>query len=215
MNLSLHYYFEFLGLFISALYFGKLSKSFLALFLPYLLLLLLVELFAVYLYRTYQQPTGWMYNLLNLVSHIFYAHVFYKYAEEYKHKRFIILLTCCYLTGSVTYYLSTSFFNFSNAVIAAGGVLQVIFSCLYFYVYLQNDNYVKEKHYSSGLWIASGVLIFYSGIAICFSLYYYILLNNLNVYNLPLYNVIPRYLSIILYSCISIALLIWKEPRKV
>ena len=215
MDPNLHYYFEFLGLLIATVYFAKLRKSFLALFLPFLLLTLLVEVFAGYLYHTYKQPTGWMYNFLNLTSHIFYAHIFYKYSGVFKYKRLVILLTSLYLTGSVTYYLSTSFFNFSNSVIVAGGILQVVLSCLYFYEYLQNDDYVQERHYSSGLWIASGVLMFYSGITICFSLYHYILINNLSVFNLPLYNVIPRILSIILYSCISIALFIWKKPRKI
>jgi hypothetical protein len=215
MNQYLHYYFEFLSLLIAGICFGKLRKSFLALFLPYLLLTLLVELFAGYLYQTYKQPTGWMYNILNLSSHIFYSYIYFKYSSVFKHKRFILILSSIYLSGSVAYYLSTTFYQFSNWVIVAGGVLQVILSCLYFYEYLQNDAYVKEKHYSSGLWVASGVLMFYSGITICFSLYHYILLNHLRVFDLPLYNVIPRILSIILYSCISIALITWKKPRKI
>jgi len=215
MEISLHHYFEFLSLLIAIIYIGKLRNSFLVLFVPYLLITLLVELGAAYIYHTYSMPTGWMYNFLNLLSHGFYAFLFYQFSIVFKHKRIIIILTGIYLTGSLTYYLSTSFYVFSNYVIAAGGILQVILSCLHFYEYLQNDDYVKERHYSSGLWIASGLLMFYSGITICFSLYNYILLNNLSVFNLPLYNIIPRSLSIILYCCISIALMIWKKPQKI
>lgn len=214
MNPNLHYCFVLFSLLIAAVYFGKLRKSFLALFLPYLFVTLVLELFAVYLYQTYRQPTGWMSNVLNLASHIFYAYLFFSYTRAYKHKRLIIVLTSIYLTGSLTYYLSTSFFNFSNYVFAAGGILQVILSCFYFYQYLQRNDSVKKQEDSSGLWIASGVLLFYLGTTICFSLYHYILFHNLGIFNLPLYNVIPRLLSMILYACIAVALLNWESPQK-
>jgi hypothetical protein len=215
MNPYLHYYFVSLSLLIAAIYFTKLKRSFLSLFLPYLLITLLLEIVADYLYQSYKHPTGGIYNLLNLASHVFYAHIFYSYSNVYKYKRFIVLVTSVYLTGSLTYYLSTSFYNFSNEVLAAGGLLQVILACLYFYEFQQNRKSLHRQHYRSGIWIASGVLLFYAGITICYSLYQYILIQNFSFLDQPLQNAVPRLLSIILYSCIAIALLIWKQPQKI
>lgn len=215
MELELNHYVEILSLLVSIIYIGKLRNSFLIAFVPYLLITLLVELAASYVYQQYGSSTGWMYNILNLVSHVFYAYIFYKFSNVKKHQKTFIILTIAYVTGSLIYYSLTSFYNFSNYVIAAGGVLQVIFSCLHFYEYLQNDHYVNERHYTSSLWIASGILMFYSGITICFSLYNYILLKNLTLFKLPLYNIIPQSLSIILYCCITIAIVIWKKPQRI
>lgn len=211
MKLSVQHYFEFLSLLLSLIYVRKLKSSFMISFVPYLLLVLVIELVAKYLYVTYALSTGWMYNILNLISHFFYAFIFYRFSTAKEHRQTIILLTTTYIVSSIIYYAYTSF-TFNNYIIAYGGIIQVIFACLHFYEYLLHDNYVKEKHYSAGLFIASGVLIFYSGITICLSLYNYILLNHLMIFNTPLYNIIPRYLSIILYSCISIALIVWRKP---
>ena len=211
MKLSIQHYFEFLSLLVAIFNVRKLKNSFIIYFLPYLFLILVVEVLTKYLYVTYAFSTNWIYNILNLISHFFYAFIFYRFSSTKEHKQTIILLTAMYIVSSLMYYSYTSF-AFNNYIIAYGGIIQVIFACLHFYEYLLHDNYVKEKHYSAGLIIAAGVLIFYSGITICLSLYNYILLNQLMFFNTPLYNIIPRYLSIILYSCISIALIVWRKP---
>lgn len=211
MKFSIQHYFEFLSLLVSLLCLKKLKNSFMIFFVPYLLLILEIEILAKYLHVTYALSTGWMYNILNLISHFFFAFIFYMFSTAKEHRQTIILLTATYIISSLTYYFYTSF-AFNNYIIAYGGIIQVIFACIHFYEYLLHDYYVKEKHYSAGLFIAAGVLIFYSGITICLSLYNYILLNQLMIFNTPLYNIIPRYLSIILYSCISIALIVWRKP---
>jgi len=72
-----------------------------------------------------------------------------------------------------------------------------------------NAFYVK-----SGLWIASGILIFYTGICIVFSLFNYIRANNLTINDVALYNFVPRVLSIILYGCFIVAFILWRKPQK-
>lgn len=214
MQLSIQHYFEFLSLLISIIYIGKLRNSFMVAFVPYLFIILVVELLAKYLYINYQYNTAWIYNLINLFSHAFYAFIFYCFALKKGHRNTIILLTLTYIILSLVYYQFTSYLGFNNTIIAIGGIPEILFACLHFYHYLQNDNYAGERHFLSGLFIASGVLIFYSGITICFSLYNYIRINDLSLFGIPLYNLIPRYLSILLYLFISIALIIWKRPTR-
>lgn len=214
MKFSIQYYFEFLSLLISIIYVGKLRKSFLIAFMPYLLVVLCVEITAKYLYVTFGYNTVVIYNLMNLFCHLFYAFLFYRFAFSRSYRQVIVILISSYTLLSLGYYLVNSFDYFNNYIIAIGGIIQVFFACLHFYEYLQDDRHVSQRHYSAGLIIASGVLIFYSGIAICFSLYNYILVNNLRLFNVPLYNLIPRYLSVLLYPMISLAIIIWKKPVK-
>ncbi|WP_342327574.1 hypothetical protein [Pedobacter sp. FW305-3-2-15-E-R2A2] len=214
MEFSIQHYFEFLSLLICIFCSGKLRHSFLIAFLPYLLIILCVELIAKYLYSLHHYNTSWIYNLMNLFSNGFYAFIFYRFATEKQHQLVLFLITSIYVSFSLLFHVLTSFKDFNIYIVAIGGIIQVFFSCLHFYYYLQNDEYVSERHYSSGLFIAAGVLIFYSGIAICFSLYHYIRFNALSLFGIPLYNLVPRYLSILLYLLISIALIIWKRPTK-
>lgn len=214
MKPGIHHYFELLSLLIAVFSISKLKNSFLWVFVPYLFITLGTELTANYCFNVLRYSTAWMYNILNIISQVFYAYIFYRFSFEKEHKQTLILLTSVYILVALVYYACTAF-AFNNYILVIGGVIQIVFACLHFYGYLQNDNFVSERHYSAGLWIASGVLIFYAGVTICLSLYNYIWLNNLTIFNLPLYNVIPRYLSIILYSCISIALIIWKKPATI
>lgn len=213
MSIGIHHYFEFFALIVALISARKLSKSFLFAVVPYLLITLISELLANYFYFSRGYATGWIYNILNLISHVFYSYVFYKYSASMAQRNAIISLTSAYVLISFVYYLQTSFLTFSHHIIASGGVIQSLFACFFFFEYLRNDSFVKKKHYTCGLFIAAGVLIFYSGIIICFSLYNYIRANGLSVLGLPLYNIIPRYLSVILYCCISIGLSVWRNPR--
>ncbi len=214
MKPSIQHYFEFLSLLVSFLAIGKLKNSFLISFVPYLFIVLVVEILAKYVYITHHYNTAWMYNLMNLFSNLFYGFIFYSFAKGKRHKKTVAIITLVYVASSIVYISFTTFLKFNNDVAAAGGIIQVLFSCLYYYFYLQDDSYLKERHYASGLLIASGVLIFYVGIAICFSLFNYIKLHELKLFDTFLYNLIPRYLSIILYILISIALVIWKKPTQ-
>ncbi|MBU0696951.1 MAG: hypothetical protein KKE39_10580 [Bacteroidetes bacterium] len=78
-----------------------------------------------------------------------------------------------------------------------------------------NDIDLNSYEVKGGLWFASGILIFYSGISIVFSLVNYIREHHLNIAGMALYNFVPRCLSSILYACISIALLKWKKPQEI
>lgn len=215
MRFSIQHYFEFLSLLVSVIYAGKLRKSFLVTLVPYLFLVLLIEVISKYLVLKFNYNTGGIYNMMNLFCHLFYSFLFYRFAVSRDFRQVIVVLIGSYTILALVYYSMTSFSSFNHYIITIGSIIQVLFACLYFYQYLLDDNYINQRHYSSGLIIASGVLIFYSGIAICFSLYNYIRLNELKLFDVPLYKLIPRYLSVLLYLLISLAIVIWKKPVKI
>ena len=182
------------------------------LFIPFLGLTFLSELGSSYIYQVHGASTTWIYKILNPLSQCFYAYIFYQLASDQKFKKIILILVSVYFLICVYYYLKDDQFN--SYLIVAGGLMQIIFACGFFYQCLKNDEYFGSNTWNSGLWIASGVLIFYAGIAIVFSLFDYIRLHKLEIIEIPLYNIIPRALSIVLYSCLSISFLVWKHPRK-
>lgn len=213
MSPSINHYFEALSLLVAIISYRRLKGSFMLLFIPFLGLTLLSELSSDYIYQVYGTSTTWIYKILNPLSQCFYAYIFYQLASDQKLKKIILILISVYFLICVYYYLTDDRFN--SYLIVAGGLMQIIFACGFFYQCLKNDEYFGSNNWNSGLWIASGVLIFYAGIAIVFSLFDYIRLHKLEINGLPLYNIIPRALSVILYSCLSISILLWKNPQKI
>jgi hypothetical protein len=57
------------------------------------------------------------------------------------------------------------------------------------------------------IWVAVGVVVFFSGVSIVFSLYQFIQIRQIKLWGEPIYTLVPRLLSIILYSCLSIAII--------
>ncbi|MBC7915467.1 MAG: hypothetical protein H7Y07_15250 [Pyrinomonadaceae bacterium] len=191
----------------------RLKGSFMLLFIPFLGLTLLSELSSSYIHQMHGASTTWIYKILNPLSQCFYAYIFYELASDQKFRKIILILVSLYFLICVYYYLKDDQFN--SYLIVAGGLMQIIFACGFFYQCLKNDEYFGNNAWNSGLWIASGVLIFYAGIAIVFSLFDYIRLHKLELNGMSLYHIIPRALSIVLYSCLSISFLVWKHPRKI
>ncbi|TDQ11374.1 hypothetical protein [Pedobacter metabolipauper] len=214
MTLSIQHYFEFLSLLTALLCIGKLKNSFLIGFVPYLFYILVIELSAKYIHFNYSPSTGWIYNISNLISQGFYAFIIYNFSTLTSHKKAIKILAIGYILFALIYFAFTSFTILNNNIISIGGIFQVTFACLYFYEYLKTDTLSNERHNVSGILIAFSLLLFYAGITICLALYNYIQLHNLTLFDTPLYRLIPRYLSIILYTTISIALILWKKPIK-
>jgi hypothetical protein len=213
MSLNINHYFEALSLLVAIICYKRLKGSFMLLFIPFLGLTLFSELSSDYIYQVYASSTTWIYKILNPLSQCFYAYIFYQLASDQKFRKIILILVFVYFLICVYYYLKDDQFN--SYLIVAGGLMQIVFACGFFYQCLKNDEYFGNNTWNSGLWIASGVLIFYAGIAIVFSLFDYIRFHKLEVFEMPLYNIIPRALSVVLYSCLSISFLVWKHPRKI
>lgn len=215
MHLGPHHYSEIIGLLVAVICYYKLRGTFMKWFIPFLAVVLTVELYANYMYYTKAMSTTLLYNICVPLYLTFYTFVFMRLAYDRKHRYTLLVINSLYLLAYCGY---TTFFGdwhkFNTNLFVAGSVEMILFSCLYFYQDLRSDYDSQDARYKSGLWIAAGLLIFYSGISICFSLYYYIERYNLQLFGAKLYNIIPRYLSIVLYACLSISFLVWKKQAK-
>lgn len=206
------YYFEFLAFLVALIRYQKLKNSYMVWFIPFLLLTAVCEFGSDIIYYQYNLPTDWIYNILIPFTIYFYGFIFYRLLRSSNLKSVFLSVAFVYLACNV-YFLLTST-SFSIILLLIGAVIQIILACYYFYKCLLDDVNLNAYYIKSGLWIASGIVIFYSGISIVFSLVNYIRAHHLMINGVHLYNVVPRYLSIILYTCLSIAFLQWKKPQK-
>src|SRR6187402_3564328 len=76
LPLPIHIYFEIAALLTSFLLWRSLQSSRLRWFLPFLLIICLVELTGRYLARVLHQPNAWLYNLSVPLEYLFYCFVF-------------------------------------------------------------------------------------------------------------------------------------------
>lgn len=210
MILFIHNYFEILSLTIAIILYNRLKSSFMVWFIPYLSFIVAGELFA-----NNSEWSGtdnsYLYAVINSGSQYFFSFIFYRFVANPAIKKLIL--------GCVVFYtlILVWFVMMSPSVmymINATSGLVAIMACAYFYNIMLADDDEEDQTYVSGLWVASGLLIFYLGIILCFSLRNHIMQNKLSFDGLSLYRVIPRYLSIILYSCFSISFMVWKAPTK-
>jgi hypothetical protein len=180
-------------------------------YLPFLIIITFVEVFDSYLYYIKKVETISIANCQNLFILLFNAFIFYHLIESKTIRKFIIFSIT--LFGSVWFYINVVLWQlnkFNPLFFDGAAIIQLIFALLFFYHYLSADTEKTNNNYLSGLWISTGILIFNAGVAICFSLFNFIYENNLTLFGKRLYNIIPQLLCIVLYSCISIALLLWK-----
>ncbi len=215
MKLGLHHYTEFVALIIALFSYQKFKGTYMVWFIPFLALTFLTEFINNILFTSYGIHTAWSYNFSGIIQVSFYTYIFINLAETKKHKQLLLVSHLMY-TGFFCIYLTVTqhWRAFSQDAALFGFIEMVLFSCGFFYQCLREDYDIANQKYKTGLWITAGVLIFYSGVSICFSLYDYIVKYDLRLNGRRLYGIIPQYLCIILYGCLSISFILWKKPVK-
>lgn len=206
------YYIEFLTFCIALYRYKRLKNSYMFWFIPFLGLTFLSEVSSDFIYKTYNLSTYWIFNFLIPITTIFYGFIFYCLIRDKRLKTPLTLMGILYLLTN--FYWSITSLSFSIPIVLLASVILVFLSCYYFYRCLLDEVNLSAFYVKSGLWFAAGVLIFYSGISIVFSLVDYIRDHHLTLNGLPLYQFVPRVLSIILYGCFSVAFLLWRKPQR-
>ena len=211
MQFNFNILFEFLSLFAAISQYRKLRGSYMVYFIPFLAMVITVEMLAKWNVIQINGSNMVLYNVPHTIMFLFYTWILAKLTSNKKQRLVSFILVATLLTIHVIYHTVThQWGGFIPLLFTFASLLLVIFSCMYFYHYLKSDYQASDKEHLGGLWIAAGLLIFYSGIFVVYSLNKYIIALDLRVYNLRLHKFIPRMLSIPLYSCFIVSFLIWK-----
>jgi hypothetical protein len=207
------FYLELIALIVAIFSYSRLKGSYMIWFIPFLLITFSVEVASHYLYEILQLSSYWVYNITIPLTSIFYGFILFCLMNNSKLKLPFIVLGVIYSLLSLYFLSYATGFSINSLITSA--VILVSLSCYYFYRCLLDDIDLNNFKIKSGLYLASGILIFYAGVSIVFSLFDYIRKHDLRIFGYHLYNVIPNYLSIILYACISIALIKWKKRQEI
>jgi hypothetical protein len=210
MHLYLYIALELICTGLAIRYYAALRYFKLAGLLPFLLLISLAEMLAIWQKEVLQVSTyGTNYGVA-LVELFFYSFLFMRFTSHRFLKRMIrwLLPVLLFILLVGYWFYTTRYLAFFYSLIIEGFFLT---ACALGYLYFQfEEDRVEHPSLDPVGWIAIGVMIFFSGISIVFSLYEFIRSQQIVIGGEQIYNLIPRILSIVLYSCISMAIITCK-----
>lgn len=202
---------EIIAFIISAFFYQKIKDSFLK-WLPFYLFFVSVgELFAHYYSGLIN---SYIYLAITILSILFYNHSYYQLLQSRKKvQQLIILLSSIQLAVSI--YLLVFLAHHQSEVhyllIAMGIELSVIV-CIYLYDIFLSDDMQVLLIKQSGFWMSAGVLLFFSGM--CFTFAISPIAYDLKIFDTYLLWFIPRTLSLILYSFLVVAVILYKPKHE-
>jgi hypothetical protein len=208
----IEFLFEAISLIVAVVYYKKIRRSFMKWFLPFLVVIFVGEIFA------YQGNLGFYFTyLLSSLESIFYCYIFYNLIDNGPVRRIMTFLTIIVLVGFLAGFLffdvSRRYMGFFMKVRIAGSLLTAFYALFYLYT-----RFVKDEHNrlikDSGFWIAFGVILYSAGLSFIFSLYSIIVEQRLMLFGEFLYRLIPRLLCVILYSSLSISIILYTRDRR-
>ena len=216
MQFLIHNITELVALIIAIAYYPHLKKTFMKWVLPFLLFIFSCELISTYMILFYPgKSTFVIYYFIGVVEVFFYGYIFYKIINRALYrsviKYLVVISVSVYIIGFI---LDNENYIFYIPSLILSSFSIAIFGLGYIYTKFIDDNntiLINEP----GFWIAFGVSLFFAGSSIVFSLYDFIVKNNLNIFGIKLYNFIPRILCVVLYSSISIAIILCKKKTRV
>lgn len=215
MQLHINNIVEFISLLVALLYYSSLKGSFMKWFLPFLVFIFLGEIYATYSAIVMKQNVVGVNYLIAIIESIFYGYIFYNLNSRIGIKKFIIFFIIVSVLGYILTYsfYRNSFPYFCINIITSGFLLATIALVYLYFKFIDDEESTSISE--SGFWIAFGVSLFYSGISVCLSLYEFIKNNQLSIFGENLLNIIPRFLSVVLYLSISIAIILCKHQKKI
>lgn len=204
--------FEVLAFVVSIIYYKRTKGSFLQWMSLYLFYTVFSENLGSYVHYALNKPTTPIFLWYNAITILFYTFIFSKLLIGKA-----ILKKGLWIFSSI---LSTSLiclFLFVNNYVEYKFQLQIVFgfyisivACYYLYTEFMNDDLEEFLINKSGFWIATGVLLFYSGYSIVLTLHPVTSKNKIFILGISIHNFFAQVLSVFLYTCLAIALIVWK-----
>lgn len=187
-------------------------------FIPFLAFMLLGELGGLYFgtppYINAAKNLH-IYLVITMVEIIFYGYMFHELLISKKMKQFT------FVGAAILFWLLSIWLFFfadigvllSNTIGITGFFLSIV-SC--FYLYEMNTNSEKTEENlirNPDFWFTIGVLIFWVTCTLPFILYFFLSKNQILIFGVPLYRLFPQIFSVVLYSCFTVAILLWRRKK--
>lgn len=197
-------------IFIIAIAYKKLQPQWLQLFLYFLIVSFIVDLGATYYSQSFKKSNHFIINFFLPVNFCFYFFIFYKTFETKKLRKIVLVSVVLYLGLFLVDILFINGIFFYNTYSYCGGSILVVFCCLLYFMWLFSSDKLLNYFKIPMFWIATGLLFFYAGNLVQYSLVRYIIEHDL----VTIYYTITIILSCILFGAFSIGFLCnqsWKK----
>lgn len=201
--LPLHIYFELAAAISASIFLAAPSRSRLGWFIPFLWMIVAVEISARYFTYVLLQPNAWLYSLSVPCEYLFYAFIF---KGAYHNKLFKKIATgfmiafFIYAIISLVFITGMKFFDMN--LLVAGSAAMVVLCVLYF-IDLYNQSDEVSIFAEPMFWIATGIFLFNAG-EFCYNLLSKLLFESAFDSRLEVFRSINNRLILVLYSCFII-----------
>jgi hypothetical protein len=210
--LPIYIYFVFAAFITSVICWFKIKSGKFRWFLPFLFLMITIELTGWQLRKERGFETnGYLFNFSVPIEYLFYAWLFFKTYQTPFFKKMAKFFIYAFIGFCLVIYFIKGVYWFNSIILLIGNISAILFSCLYFYELLVVDeriNLVKEPMF----WIATGTLLFNLG-EFLYSAFYKLLRQHGWDNGTKLFKAINNNLVLVLYLCIIIGLLCVKTSR--
>jgi hypothetical protein len=208
--------FELLAFLIALINLKKNKGSFIQWMAPYLFFVLLTEVLAVYTYYELKIVNAFIYYPYLIINIIFYSYLFNQLLNNKRNAKIVstIAVTVITIAYLIVFFFIANRIELLYKLKITTGIYLTVFACYYLYTEFANDNLEEFLIKKSGFWIATGVLLFHSGYSIVITLHPFTSKNKIFIFGLPIHNFFAQVLSVFLYTCLAIAMIVWKPKTK-
>ena len=215
IKIELNHIVEAISFLVACSYYKSLKNTFLFWVIPYLAFILMAELGASYFKYHLHKPNGHIYVIISLVEFVFYSYLFYHFNKNSKLQKVISVgSTLLVLPYLFLFFFFSDYKSYDFYLPVYTGFYLAIVASIYLYKISIKDDTEFALTKQVGFWVASGVLIFFSGISISFLLHSFLKNATIKIWGMSIYNFIPQVLSIFLYGCITIAIIVCKKKNQ-
>ena len=182
----------------------------------FLLYIIFTESLGSYMFYVLKKPNTVVYAVYQAVSVCFYSYLFYALLPDKKIARKIIAVSAFLIAVSiliVTFFVADRVELLYRLKIILCIDLSIV-SCYYLYCEFMEEKPEESLIKNTGFWIATGLLLFNSAYSIVITMHPYTSKNKVFLFGLPIHNFFANILSVFLYSCLSIAMIVWKPKTK-
>lgn len=188
-------------------------------FIPYLAIILFGELGATYFSELPNKSifkNNHIYLFISTVETIFVGYQFHQMFRSEKMKYFTFGSTLL-ITVLKTLWLFF-FVDISVLLTSTWGLTGFLFSCIaclyLFEVIIYSNKQEESLIRNPDFWFTIGILIFWVTCTIPYVLYFFLSKNQILIYGIPIYRLFPQVFSVVLYSCYTVSIILWKKYQK-
>lgn len=205
MRIALFQYFQIICLIVAVLYFKRLGKWQIRVFLPLLIFTNLAEMAGVNARILGWYPNYFIYNIYLVGSATFMIYLFYRMLSMNQRMKQIFIIIGVLLLTFLLLNISflEGFHQFNSLSLVLIELLNIILSCIVLFQLVFHQDNSKSLFKEPYFWINTGTLFFSLGTIVLFGLQKYIINNHLQIENKSLYHALAPILNIILYSAWS------------